>query len=229
MPVEAVLYVSTGAYDLVGAGSKSGLEVSGSQIAFSLVQEGKKVPVHDLTEPIELTAPVGDEDDLVSAIAQYQIFFVLVAALMSMVSSPEYVSDDADPGDAYSQSRFGWLLVVASIIGPGIAFAMVLREKAADLREIYRSCIGERTGDGGEERTGTDTANPVHGEATGGGIEMMGAQPTRATPTRTGASVAPVADEGAESFNLADVYSTHARGSHVGGTNPSIRVPAKSM
>ena len=116
---------------------------------------------------------VSDEDALVSAIAQYQIFFVLVAALMSMVSSPEYVSDDADPGDAYTQSRFGWLLVVASIIGPGIAFAMLLREKAADLREIYgllKACICERTDDGGVERTGTNTtANPVHGEATGGG------------------------------------------------------------
>ena len=103
---------------------------------------------------------------------------------------------------------------------------------------------------------------------------MTGAQPARATPTRTGASVVPAAgdpserrldqgkgpflfrefleqyqdedealrrwraaepvgrgDEDPEHLNIADVYasSTNARGSHVGGINPSFRLPARSM
>ena len=48
-----------------------------------------------------------DEDDLVSSIAQFQIFFVLLAALMSMISSTDYVGEDADAGDLYSESLFG--------------------------------------------------------------------------------------------------------------------------
>ena len=34
---------------------------------------------------------VEEEDDLVSSVAQYQIFFVLLAALMSIINSSDYI------------------------------------------------------------------------------------------------------------------------------------------
>ena len=87
---------------------------------------------------------VEEEDDLVSSIAQYQIFFVLLAALMSLISSSEYVAEDAKAGDLYSDILFGWLLVIVSLIGPGIATAMLLRERLMTLRDKVRELLGLR-------------------------------------------------------------------------------------
>ena len=62
------------------------------------------------------------EDNLVSSVAQYQIFFVLLAALMSLISSSEYVAEDAKAGDLYSDILFGWLLVMVNLVGPAPNF-----------------------------------------------------------------------------------------------------------
>ena len=59
-PVEALLFVS-GGQDFAGAGSKKGMQVSGAQVSFSLMQDGKELEVKGLTaNPIQLTVPVAD-------------------------------------------------------------------------------------------------------------------------------------------------------------------------
>ena len=138
------------------------------------------------------------------------------------------------PGGLYSENLFGWLLVIVSLISPVVVFTMLLQASATKVYRRLKAWIQERDGGDGEDAA-TDTANPIRDDATCAGIEMTGAQPARATPSRTGASVAPAAggsergDEDPEHFNLADVYLTHARGSLVSGTNSSVRVPARSM
>ena len=89
---------------------------------------------------------VEEEDDLVSSIAQYQIFFVLLAALMSLINSSDYVGEggEIESGDLYSDVLFGWLLVIVSLIGPGIATAMLLRERLMTLRDKVRELLGLR-------------------------------------------------------------------------------------
>ena len=59
-----MLFISAPGMDLVGAGSRSDLAISGSQVAFSLIQDGRKLPIQDLKDPIQLTAPVSQEQDL---------------------------------------------------------------------------------------------------------------------------------------------------------------------
>ena len=65
-PVEALLFVS-GGQDFAGAGSKKGMQVSGAQVSFSLMQDGKELEVKGLTaNPIQLTVPVADPSDTLS-------------------------------------------------------------------------------------------------------------------------------------------------------------------
>ena len=89
---------------------------------------------------------VEKEDDLVSSIAQYQIFFVLLAALMSLINSSDYVGEggEIESGDLYSDVLFGWLLVIVSLIGPGIATALLLRERLMTVRDKVRELLGLR-------------------------------------------------------------------------------------
>ena len=65
-PVEALLFVSSG-QDFAGAGSKKGMQVSGSQVSFSLVQDGQELLVRGLKDnPIQITAPVADPADIMT-------------------------------------------------------------------------------------------------------------------------------------------------------------------
>ena len=101
------------------------------------------------------------EDNLVSSVAQYQIFFVLLAALMSLISSSEYVAEDAKAGDLYSDILFGWLLVMVNLVGPGMASAMLLRERLMALRENVAELFGRKKREGKKgtratRRGGTD-------------------------------------------------------------------------
>ena len=98
------------------------------------------------------------EDNLVSSIAQYQIFFVLLAALMSLISSSEYVAEDAKAGDLYSDILFGWLLVMVNLIGPGMASAMLLRERLMALRENVAELFGRKKREGEKGGEGVATA-----------------------------------------------------------------------
>ena len=51
----------SGGQDFAGAGSKKGMQVSGAQVSFSLMQDGKELEVKGLTaNPIQLTVPVAD-------------------------------------------------------------------------------------------------------------------------------------------------------------------------
>ena len=108
------------------------------------------------------------EDNLVSSVAQYQIFFVLLAALMSLISSSEYVAEDAKAGDLYSDILFGWLLVIANLIGPCIASTMLLRERLKIVREniiellgLRQEIIDERKGDVGGKDAATAAADTM--------------------------------------------------------------------
>ena len=98
------------------------------------------------------------EDNLVSSVAQYQIFFVLLAALMSLISSSEYVAEDAKAGDLYSDILFGWLLVMVNLIGPGMASAMLLRERLMALRENVAELFGRKKREGEKGGEGVATA-----------------------------------------------------------------------
>ena len=122
------------------------------------------------------------EDNLVSSVAQYQIFFVLLAALMSLISSSEYVAEDAKAGDLYSDILFGWLLVIANLIGPGIASAMLLRERLMAVREnmvellgLRQGVIDEREGDvdGKDAATAASHAMPLSESERDGNASSM--------------------------------------------------------
>ena len=78
---------------------------------------------------------VQSEDDFVSEIAQCQIFFILLTALLSLISS-EYDSHDADAGDLYSEVLFGWLMIGVSLVAPVIATVMAFREWLSRLWEL---------------------------------------------------------------------------------------------
>ena len=101
---------------------------------------------------------VDAEDNLVSSVAQYQIFFVLLAALMSLISSSEYVAEGAKAGDLYSDILFGWLLVMVNLIGPGMASAMLLRERLMALRENVAELFGRKKREGEKGGEGVATA-----------------------------------------------------------------------
>ena len=79
---------------------------------------------------------VEDEDDLVSEIAQCQIFFILLTALLSLISSDNYAKDEADAGDLYSEVLFGWIMVGVSLVAPVIATVMAFREWLSRLWEL---------------------------------------------------------------------------------------------
>ena len=78
---------------------------------------------------------VQSEDDFVSNIAQCQIFFILLSAMLSLMSST-YDSHDENAGDLYSEVLFGWLMVGVSLVAPGIATAMAFREWLSRLWEL---------------------------------------------------------------------------------------------
>ena len=82
---------------------------------------------------------VEPDDNFLSEIAQCQIFFVLLSALLSMISSPQYVDADAEAGDLYSELLFGWLMVLVSLLGPAIAVAML----AYELKEHCKAPDGD--------------------------------------------------------------------------------------
>ena len=79
---------------------------------------------------------VQSEDDFVSEIAQCQIFFILLTALLSLISSNNYAKDDADAGDLYSEVLFGWLMIGVSLVAPVIATVMAFREWFSRLWEV---------------------------------------------------------------------------------------------
>ena len=78
---------------------------------------------------------VQSEDDFISEIAQCQIFFILLSALLSLMSST-YDSHDEDAGDLYSEVLFGWLMVGVSLVAPVIATVMAFREWLFRLSEL---------------------------------------------------------------------------------------------
>ena len=63
-PVEAIMFTS--GQDFAGAGSTSNLKISGIAVSFSLMQQGVVVPVNGLADPVQLTAPVKNERDLLT-------------------------------------------------------------------------------------------------------------------------------------------------------------------
>ena len=83
------------------------------------------------------------EDDFVSEIAQCQIFFILLTALLSMMSS-HYAGD---AGDLYSEVLFGWIMVGVSLIAPVIATVMAFREWLSRLWEVPAQLREARCGE----------------------------------------------------------------------------------
>merc|ERR1712023_387165 len=79
------------------------------------------------------------EDEILSEICECQIFFVLLAALVSMISAPGFAASDVRVGDMYSEAFFGALLVFAALSGPAIAAAMIFIE----LREFRKNSAHE--------------------------------------------------------------------------------------
>ena len=80
-PVEALLFVS-GGQDFAGAGSKKGMQVSGAQVSFSLMQDGKELEVKGLTaNPIQLTVPVADPNLTLSLTLTLALALALAPAL----------------------------------------------------------------------------------------------------------------------------------------------------
>ena len=81
------------------------------------------------------------EDDFLSEVAQCQVFFVLLTALLAFISQPSYVGQDADAGSMYSGTVFGWLLVLVGLVGPLIGLALFFREQIHSLIDQIRALM----------------------------------------------------------------------------------------
>ena len=79
---------------------------------------------------------VQSEDDFVAYVASCQIFFIMLSALLSLISSDKYTNEEADPGDLYSEVHFGWLMIGVSLVAPVIATVMAFREWLSRLWEV---------------------------------------------------------------------------------------------
>ena len=69
-----------------------------------------------------------DEDNLLSNLTQCQTYFAFFAALVSFISSDEYViGAEAKSGGLYSEALFGWLLVGVGLVSPVFAVVLIVR------------------------------------------------------------------------------------------------------
>ena len=96
-----------------------------SQIAVGLILAFASTVIYARYRPY-----VRSEDDFISEIAQCQIFFILLTALLSLISST-YPKADADPGDLYSEVLFGWLMIGVSLVAPVPATVSQKRTRAS--------------------------------------------------------------------------------------------------
>ena len=69
-----------------------------------------------------------DEDNLLSNLTQCQTYFAFFAALVSFISSDEYVNANAESGGLYSEALFGWLLVGVGLVSPVFAVVLIARK-----------------------------------------------------------------------------------------------------
>ena len=113
---------------------------------------------------------VEDHDDLVSEVTQCQTFFVLLTALMSFISSDNYVAKGAKAGDFYSAAVFGWLLIIVSLLGPALAIALVCEENAGSAQCLVRLVKRKGGKDEGDEGEGDGS------ERVGEGTSCVGAE-----------------------------------------------------